>query len=148
VPRSKPAPDGEYLGGIRLRSEAEVRKARADAATEAPVERYFMDRAKAYGCKQRKITQFYAEDGWPDRIIVWPGGATHYVELKRPKGGKLRPRQETIIGELTELGAVVEVLSTRELVDAYFATWAKTYGIAKAKPPRRKSSKLVCADEL
>lgn len=34
--------------------------------------------------------------GWrgvPDRIVLLPGGRIHFVETKRPKGGKLDPLQ-------------------------------------------------------
>lgn len=35
--------------------------------------------------------------GWsgvPDRIVLLPGGRIHFVELKRPKGGRLSKLQE------------------------------------------------------
>lgn len=133
---------------MKLKTEAEMRKAREDSRTEAPVERYFVEQARRFGCKQRKLTQWYAEDGWPDRLIVWPGGVTHYVETKRPKGGKLEPRQKVIIPELRALGAVVEVLHSKEEVDEYFQRWAKQYAVAALKPTRKRSARLLCIDEL
>jgi hypothetical protein len=141
----KQAPDGVYVGNVRLKSEAEMRKARSDARTEAPVERYFIDTAKRYGCLQRKLTQFYAEDGWPDRLCVWPDGhgTTDWVELKRPKGGKLEPRQKVIIPELRQRGATVEVLNTKEAIDAWFAKRGEELGVACERPKKRRSGGVL-----
>ena len=45
--------------------------------------------------------------GWrgvPDRIVLLPGGRVHFVETKRPKGGKLDPLQVKWQEWLTRLG--------------------------------------------
>ena len=95
---------------------------RKKSTKEASVETHFIKQAKKYFCVQRKLTQYYAEEGWPDRLIVWPDGrgTTDWVELKRPVGGKLEPRQKIIIARLKSCGANVVVLHTKELVDEYF----------------------------
>lgn len=123
--------DDDYVGTMRLKSEAQMRKARADARTEAPVETHFRKVAKLYGCLQRKLTQFYAEDGWPDRLCVWPDGrgTCDWVELKRPSGGRLEPRQKVIIPELRSRGATVEIINTKELVDRWFRVRAVALGV-------------------
>jgi hypothetical protein len=63
--------------------------------------------------------------GWlgvPDRIILLPGGRVMFVELKRPKGGKVSPMQEWWARKLRDLGFWVAVihdvgtLATFELV--------------------------------
>ena len=45
--------------------------------------------------------------GWsgvPDRIILLPRGKIIFVELKRPKGGKVSPLQQWWADKLVELG--------------------------------------------
>ena len=45
--------------------------------------------------------------GWlgvPDRIVLLPGGRVVFVELKRPKGGKMSSMQKWWAKKLTELG--------------------------------------------
>jgi hypothetical protein len=131
-----------YVAGVRLKTAAEMRKKREDAAKEAPIEGHFISTAKRYGCLQRKLTQFYAEDGWPDRLCVWPDkrGTTDWVELKRPKGGKLEPRQKVIIPELQARGARVEVLRTKEGIDAWFAARAKELRVPAPKEKRKPTN--------
>jgi len=45
--------------------------------------------------------------GWagvPDRFVLFPGGCVVFVETKRPKGGKVSPRQRWWADRLTGLG--------------------------------------------
>lgn len=45
--------------------------------------------------------------GWtgvPDRIVLMPGGRVHFVELKRPKGGRVSAMQAWWHKRLTALG--------------------------------------------
>lgn len=107
---------------LKLKTEAEMRETRKKATKETSVEDHFVRTAKKYKCVQRKLTQYYAEDGWPDRLCVWPDGqgTTDWIELKRPVGGKLEPRQPVIMGRLRACGATVLVLHTKALIDEYF----------------------------
>ncbi|MBR5879532.1 MAG: VRR-NUC domain-containing protein [Akkermansia sp.] len=40
----------------------------------------------------------------PDRLVLLPGGRIYFVEMKRPKDGRLSPRQEWWGEKLTALG--------------------------------------------
>lgn len=53
-------------------------------------------------------------EGMPDRIAVLPGGALIWIELKRPKGGRLSDAQLHRHKRLRELGQNVEVCWTKE----------------------------------
>lgn len=61
--------------------------------------------------------------GWPDRMALFDSdgehGCTHWLEVKRPKGGRFEPLQLRRHGELRDMGFVVRVVNTRELVDLY-----------------------------
>lgn len=51
--------------------------------------------------------------GWsgvPDRIILLPGGRVVFVELKRPRGGKLSRLQEWWLDKLRGLGFLAQVV--------------------------------------
>ena len=58
-------------------------------------------------------------NGVPDRLVLLPGGRCVFVELKRPKYGKLSPVQVAQQNSLTSLGFDVRVISNTEGVDAF-----------------------------
>lgn len=58
--------------------------------------------------------------GWPDRIVLLPGGVFLFVELKRPVGGKFEPLQERVHAKLRRLGFTVMVWHTKDLINDYF----------------------------
>jgi hypothetical protein len=136
---------------MRLKTEAQMKKVRADSVKESSVEGYFVQVAKRYGCKRRKITPFYGPDGWPDQMIIWQDGraTTDWVELKRPKGGVFQPKQQQVHAELREYGCRVEVLNTRATVDKFFADRAKELGVKPvATKHRTKRAALLSAHEF
>ena len=130
---------------MRLKTEDEMRQVRADAVKEAPIEAHFVRMAKKYDCMQRKNMPFYAPDGWPDRVIVWPcqDGITDWVELKRPKGGRYSERQLRIIAELRKRGSNVAQLHTKAKVDEYFETRANQLGVRIKKPGSKAGLKRL-----
>lgn len=55
--------------------------------------------------------------GWPDRIILLPGGLQVWVETKRPVGGKPSSAQLVAHEQLRRLGQRVEMVWTKEAAD-------------------------------
>ena len=59
--------------------------------------------------------------GWagvPDRIVLTPGGHISFVELKRPEGGVISPRQAEWAKRLRRLGFGVYFVKSHEEVNA------------------------------
>ena len=84
---------------------------------EKDVEAYL--RKKVEGLKGwcLKIPAVYHE-GIPDRLVILPKGKIVFVELKRPRGGKLSPMQKYTIGKLKDLGCKVYILKNYKEIDA------------------------------
>lgn len=62
--------------------------------------------------------------GWvgvPDRIVLLPGGRIIFVELKRPKGGRLSRMQLWWQEKLTNLGFAFEIIWYEEDLEAFKA---------------------------
>lgn len=136
---------------IKLKTEAEMRAERAKHTKESSIEDHYIATAKKYGCLQRKITQFYAPDGWPDRICIWPDGkgTTDWAELKRPVGGRYSKRQLEVIAALRERGAYVAQIESRADVDWYFEHRAAELGVKRLKPgSKRGLARLKQLQEL
>lgn len=60
--------------------------------------------------------------GWagvPDRIVLLPGGRIVFVELKRPKGGRLSKLQEKWHDWLVELGFEVWTIWSHDDLEAF-----------------------------
>ena len=54
----------------------------------------------------------------PDRIVIWPAGRVHFVEMKTP-GKTARPAQVREHVRLRKMGCKVFVLDTKAKVDKY-----------------------------
>jgi len=85
---------------------------------EEKIEKRFCDLAKMHGAKCLKLS-IISRRGYPDRVLLYPGGRVEFVELKRP-GKKPRKLQEKRLRELRDLGFTAEYLDTLELVEAWF----------------------------
>jgi hypothetical protein len=83
---------------------------------EAQVEAHLVRRVKALGGETRKVI-WPGRRGAPDRLVLLPGEAL-FVELKRPKHGRLEPHQLREHARLRASGFTVAVLSTPAEVDA------------------------------
>lgn len=59
--------------------------------------------------------------GMPDRIVILPGGILVWVEMKKPRGGKLSEVQKFRHQELRRLDQIVRVCWTKEDVDQLMA---------------------------
>ena len=93
----------------------------AMAELEAPVEDYLVKQVEALGGQCYKFAP-PGRVGYPDRLVVLPGGRMFFVELKRPKGGRLGVLQPQRHEELRALGVAVYVVRNRGEVDACIAT--------------------------
>lgn len=51
--------------------------------------------------------------GWPDLIAVWDRGVT-FLEVKRPRGGKVSDEQERMHAALGERGYAVAIVTSPE----------------------------------
>jgi hypothetical protein len=85
---------------------------------ENAVETALRRRVEACGGVCEKLTSL-SRRGFPDRMVILPGGKIFLVELKRPRGGRLSPHQRQRIEKLLTLGVVVQVLCTLDAVDVF-----------------------------
>jgi hypothetical protein len=83
---------------------------------ETAVERRLIKRVKDAGGRCMKILP--VERGFPDRLVLLPGGRFFLVELKAP-GGKLRPDQRVFIDRAAKMGIKVYVLYSTEQVNEW-----------------------------
>ncbi len=75
--------------------------------------------------KKRHVWVIKAERlvrGFPDRMLLAPGGLVAFVELKRP-GQKLSPAQRLIRKWLKKLGFLVVMVDTPQGAKDFFSDW-------------------------
>lgn len=94
---------------------------------ENQIEKYLFEKAKEVGALPWKFTS-PGMRGVPDRVIVFIGGWTVFVELKRP-GGSLRRQQEYRIKQLRDRGALARVISNKDGVDKLINDWRAWYAL-------------------
>ena len=69
---------------------------------ESAIESKFVKEAKKLGCLVKKLDS-EGNVGWPDRLVLVPGGAILLIEFKRP-GGALSPVQEAWHDDAKKIG--------------------------------------------
>ena len=84
--------------------------------TEHDVEAYLKKRVEGLGGRCLKFPAVF-EEGIPDRQVILPGGKIVFVELKRPKGGRLSKMQKYQHEKLRALGCKVYVPKNYKEVD-------------------------------
>lgn len=85
---------------------------------EKDVERRLRKGVEALGGRCMKLVS-QGNNGVPDRLVLLPDGRCVFVELKRPKYGKLSPVQAAQQNRLASMGFDVRVLSNNLSVDAF-----------------------------
>lgn len=88
--------------------------------SESKIEGYLRARTTSRGGRSFKFSS-PSMCGVPDRIVVAPGGAVWFVEVKAPNG-KLSKLQKIIIDDLHDMGANVAVVYGNEDVDKLLDT--------------------------
>lgn len=90
-----------------------------DDVLESRVETRLFNGVTERGGIPKKIVAVHGWAKWPDRIILWKGGVTHWVECKRPKGGAYEPGQQAKHRKLRRYGFTVFTIWNPEQVDKY-----------------------------
>lgn len=85
---------------------------------EAIVEHHLCRQVKARGGEVRKV-QWIGRRGAPDRLVLLPDRAPTYVELKRPKNGRVEAHQAREHDRMRRFGAPVEVLTSQQEIDQW-----------------------------
>jgi hypothetical protein len=84
-----------------------------------------VESALVRGAKKRGVWAIKSErllKGFPDRMLLAPGGRIAFVELKRP-GQKLRPLQALIQKMLRKLGFLAVKLDHPNEAETFFEEW-------------------------
>lgn len=86
--------------------------------SEAVVESYFREAVSAAGGVEFKL-RTPGKDGAPDRMAMFPNNRVFFVELKRPKGGRVRDLQQRWAEHVLQVGVNVEFLYTTGAVNSW-----------------------------
>lgn len=84
-----------------------------------------LERSVCRLCKARGVWPLKAEMlfvGFPDRVLLAPGGRVAFWELKTP-AGELRKGQKWAFGILRRLGFRVEVIRSNEEAEKFLEDW-------------------------
>ena len=86
---------------------------------EKEIENYFVWVVEMAGGKTYKFKS-PTQRGVSDRIACMPNGETWFVELKRPKGGRLSPLQMSFREDVTRLNQQYALLINKQEIDTWF----------------------------
>lgn len=87
--------------------------------SEKAIERYLVERVKELGGICLKYSNANMV-GYPDRVVLLPGGVTIWIELKS-KGRRPEKIQQIRIAQLERLGHTVYVADSKQRVDEILA---------------------------
>ena len=85
--------------------------------SEKAVESYFRRQVVSRGWVTWKMAP--TEVGIPDRVVLIPGGAVWFVELKRARVGVISPKQRVVHSKISRGGHNVVVLAGVSQVKAW-----------------------------
>lgn len=85
---------------------------------EKTIEKKFRQAVTKMGGEAYKLVS-PGNAGVPDRLVCLPGGIAVFVELKRPKGGKVSLLQRYQMAKLRNRGFAVRVINTEEQIDEF-----------------------------
>ncbi len=88
--------------------------------SEKAIEKYLIEQAEANGLLCLKYSNPNMV-GYPDRLLVLPGGGVVWVELKS-KGRKPTKIQQIRMSELTGMGHLVKVIDNKADIDELIKT--------------------------
>lgn len=87
--------------------------------TEKWLEQQLMYRIRLMGGWAVKFWP-YSVAGFPDRLVLMPGGRMAFVELKNPEAKpKPKPHQVRVINKLIGLGFQVDVIDSEEKIEIF-----------------------------
>ena len=89
---------------------------------ESEVENYLVWLVETSGGKAYKFKS-PNQHGVADRIVCMPNGETWFIELKRPKGGRLAPLQAIFRDQVIALQQRYALLISKQEID----TWHHSY---------------------
>lgn len=84
---------------------------------EKKIEKKLREAVRRMGGKALKFSSPY-ETGYPDRLVLMPGGRAYWAELKTT-GKKPTPKQQVRQAELRALGFTSEVIDTESLLNDF-----------------------------
>jgi len=92
-----------------------------DDRNETDITRMFLRRVRAAGGEPKRLK---GPRGWPDWSVLWPettlrSARVHFIELKRPNGGRFEPLQRRTLQTLKTWGFRAEVLKNERDIDEY-----------------------------